>query len=272
MEIVKRSLLYVCTLALVLVATSGQITVGSGNSSDRTKLPPATKSGQGSQGGDSLTPANEPVKVTPAARDKAPVVVKPNVDATPAPETQVQAPPQEQQPVPTVSTPVMPKPAPNVPVYDPHGRPLDGRHDHSDRGFRWHFRGWPHLSFDPFPDMPPRWEYMPRDGRGVLVMLSGTDVIGTEFATDLMRELENAGMVPVDSANEASLEIYVTSMDQDPTSPGRLSTLALSYVWCPHSHFITTQILNLTENEAYDFAWSVADYADELTSYYASRR
>jgi hypothetical protein len=70
------------------------------------------------------------------------------------------------------------------------------------------------------------------------------------------------------SQDDARLELYIISMEQDPDDPGYNSSISVSYVWYPGHKFITAQMVDAGLNEVDDLAASVAGYANELVDDY----
>jgi hypothetical protein len=105
---------------------------------------------------------------------------------------------------------------------------------------------------------------MPRHEVGVYVRHTGGDYVGSQFANSVREHLRKQGLKSVNSAEDAGLELYVVSMEQDPDEAGYGSSISVSYVWYPGHRFITAQMLDAGIDEVGDLALSVAGYAGEL--------
>ena len=137
-----------------------------------------------------------------------------------------------------------------------------GRHGSWDF---WRIRG--PIVF-PFPVLFPHVIRLPRPRVGVYVVQTGSDRVGADFALSVRERLRSAGLRSVSSRDEASLELYIVSMDEDPEYPGEGSAVSVSYIWSPGSHFITAQMLDVGAEQVDAMAASVVDYADELIDDY----
>jgi hypothetical protein len=103
---------------------------------------------------------------------------------------------------------------------------------------------------------------------GVYVRYTGSDVVGGDFANSVREHLRERGLRPVYSSDDASLELYMVSMDEDPADPGYGSAVSISYISSPGYRFITAQMLDVGSEQVDDLAASVAGYADELVDQY----
>jgi hypothetical protein len=157
-----------------------------------------------------------------------------------------------------------------------------GGHNYS--GLNWHGRheewryqnyhgSWSFL-FDFGPVIyyaPIHYPYIVRlehDRVGVYVRYTGEDHVGTQFADAVRQHLSDAGMRVVYSQDDAQLELYIISMEEDPGDAGYGSSISISYVWYPGHKFITAQMVDAGLNEVDDLAQSVASYTSDLIDQY----
>jgi hypothetical protein len=138
------------------------------------------------------------------------------------------------------------------------------RHYHGSWHFLWHFGP----VIYPVPVHVPRVVRLPRTRVGVFVRQTGEDYVGKEFARAVRNHLRAEGLRVVYSSDDAQLELYVVSMEQDPEDPGYGSAISVSYVWYPGNKFITSQMLDVGVDQIGDLAESVAGYADDLVNQY----
>jgi len=142
-------------------------------------------------------------------------------------------------------------------------------------GFRseWDFWGGPGLVF--VPDY--RYDYaLPetyypssaRLSRGVYVQFNASDAIGSSLAYSVSDHVRADNLLPVSSPDQASLELFITSADEDPANPGALSAVSVTYIWLPGYRFITSQVMNVGSERVEDAAGAVADYALQLIKTY----
>ena len=150
-----------------------------------------------------------------------------------------------------------------------HGRTFHGEHD------RWRydrFRGsWDFLIFPGPVIYAPQSYYGPNVSShiaGVHVEYSGSDATGSDFAGSVNDQLRENDMGPVASASDASLELYIISMDEEPTNPGYGSAVSVSYILMPESRFITAQMLDVGSEQIDALASSVVSYARQLLDEY----
>jgi hypothetical protein len=146
-----------------------------------------------------------------------------------------------------------------------------GRHDqwrhrnyHGSWSFLWHFGP---VIF-PAPVYFPHVIRMPRHNVGVYVRHTGDDYVGAQFANSVREHLREQGLKTVYSADDAKIELYVVSMDEDPEETGYGSAVSVSYILYPGHKFITAQIIDVGVDEVDDLAQSVAGYADDLVDQY----
>jgi hypothetical protein len=164
-----------------------------------------------------------------------------------------------------------------------HGRSGGGYHGHSGYsenpwrygGFRseWDFWGGPGLVFVPDYQydyaMPvPYASSSVRLDRGVYVQFNASDAIGSSLAYSVSDHARADNLLPVSSPDQASLELFITSADEDPTHPGALSAVSVTYIWLPGYRFITSQVMNVGSERVEDAAGAVADYATQLIKTY----
>ena len=138
------------------------------------------------------------------------------------------------------------------------------RHYHGSWHFLWHFGP----VIYPEPVHVPHVVRVPRARVGVFVRQTGEDYVGKEFARAVRNHLRAEGLRVVYSDDDAQLELYIVSMDQDPEDPGYGSAISVSYVWYPGSKFITAQMLDVGVDQIGDLAESVAGYADDIVRQY----
>lgn len=155
-----------------------------------------------------------------------------------------------------------------------------GNDDHRGRGERhenWRrsrYRGsWDFLFFHgpilfPVPVPVPYVVRLPRYNLGVYVLQTGSDIVGSNFAYSLRERLRDLGLRMVNRPEEATLELYLVSMDEDPENPGLGSAVSVSYIWYPGYRFITTQMLDVGSLQIEALAASVAAQADQMIEQY----
>ncbi len=149
-----------------------------------------------------------------------------------------------------------------------------GWHGHHDQWRHQHYHGsWSFLfQFGPViypaPVYFPHVVRMPRYNAGVYVRQTGDDNVGARFAESVREHLRERGLRVVYSADDAQLELYLVSMDEDPEETGYGSAVSVSYIWYPGHKFITAQIVDVGIDEVADLAQSVAGYADDLVDQY----
>jgi hypothetical protein len=132
----------------------------------------------------------------------------------------------------------------------------------------WHFLWHVGPVIYPVPVHVPHVVRLPRARVGVFVRQTGEDYVGKEFARAVRNHLRAEGLRVVYSSDDAQLELYVVSMEQDPEDPGYGSAISVSYVWYPGNKFITAQMLDVGIDQIGDLAQSVAGYADDLVNQY----
>jgi hypothetical protein len=149
-----------------------------------------------------------------------------------------------------------------------------GWHGHHDQWRHQHYHGsWSFLFhfgpvIYPVPVYFPHVIRMPRYNAGVYVRQTGDDNVGEQFANSVREHLREQGLRVVYSADDAQLELYLVSMDEDPEETGYGSAVSVSYIWYPGHKFITAQIVDVGVDEVDDLAQSVAGYADDLVDQY----
>jgi hypothetical protein len=167
-------------------------------------------------------------------------------------------------------------------IVDDHGRGRDdsgrgGAHQSGGQVWRGHHDEWRHRHYSGSwnflwhrgpvifsAPVSPQGNRMPRHEVGVYVRHTGGDYVGSQFANSVREHLRKQGLKSVNSAEDAGLELYVVSMEQDPDEAGYGSSISVSYVWYPGHRFITAQMLDAGIDEVGDLALSVAGYAGEL--------
>jgi hypothetical protein len=149
-------------------------------------------------------------------------------------------------------------------------RTFHGRHD------RWRYDrfsgSWDFLIFPGPIVYSPQPYYAPRVSTShiavVHVEYSGNDATGSSFIGALDDQLRQNEMGPAASAGDASLQLYIISMDEDPSDPGYGSAVSVSYVLMPEYQFITSQLLDVGSEQVDDLAASVVSYARQLLDEY----
>lgn len=148
-----------------------------------------------------------------------------------------------------------------------HGRHEEWRyrHYHGDWGFLFMFG--PTLYYAPtyYPSYVIR---LPHDRVGVYVNYTGNDNVGQQFANAIRQQLSEQGLRLVYAPEDAQLELYLISMEQDEDNPGYNSAISVSYIWGPGHKFITAQMVDAGLNEVSDLAQSVASYTSDLIDQY----
>jgi hypothetical protein len=218
-------------------------------------------------------------------------------DANPSPGTsmpakeQVSAPPSQSTEAvsPSAVVPLAPK-EPVPPLQEPGAGNLDHRgrdrndYRHGDWGHQrrgaprsgWHW-GHPHNFWDfrPFPILVPYPAPVPfplslfRRDHGVCIVYADNDIVGSNFAYSLKEEIRSTpDLTLVSSPDEAKLELYVVSADQNEYHPGTSSAVSISYVWLPGNRFLTSHMLFVGATEVDGAAESIADYAHQLLHQY----
>jgi hypothetical protein len=248
-----------CTVLLLLIATSAQA-AGDGReqktTQNKTVAEPADRS-------------NGQVKSEPVARP---------AEVTPAPE---------KTPGTTKTVPESPKQVVDNPGSSDaqrHGRggdrggynPPPSRYDHrggwSDWGRDWGWHGrfrtrWDFVLPAPivvtYPVPAPTLVVPRRNDFTVCVVYAGTDALGSNFSYSVRDYLQSYGLTLVTSPDDASLELYITSTDEDPVHAGSASAISVSYIWNPGT-FVTAQAFSVGSLSAGTQAKSVASYADQL--------
>ncbi len=156
-----------------------------------------------------------------------------------------------------------------------------GYHGHSGyydnpwryRGFRsdWNFWAGPGPVFVPYYSYDytvPYSMYTARLDRGVYVQSAANDAVGSNLAASLGDHARADNLVLVSSPDQASLELFITSSDEDPVQPNTLSAVSVTFIWLPGYRFITSQVMNVGSERVEDAAGAVADYAAQLIKTY----
>lgn len=147
-----------------------------------------------------------------------------------------------------------------------HGRREQWRYRHFHGSWHFLFYLGPRIYYPPVHY--PHIIRIPRNRVGVYVRYTGEDQVGSLFANSVRERLREEGLRVVYSPDDARLELYIISMEQDPEDPGYGSSISVSYVWYPGHKFITAQMVDAGLNEVDDLAASVAGFADELVDDY----
>ena len=147
-----------------------------------------------------------------------------------------------------------------------HGRHDQWRHQqyHGSWSFLFHFGP----VIYPAPVYFPSVIRLPRNKVGVYVRQTGDDYVGAQFAESIREHLREQGLKVVYSADNARLELYIVSMDENPEETGYGSAVSVSYVLYPGHKFITAQMIDVGVNEVDDLAQSVAGYTDDIVDQY----
>ena len=104
--------------------------------------------------------------------------------------------------------------------------------------------------------------------RGVYIQSAANDAVGSSLAYSVSEHTRTDNLLPVSSPDQASLELFITSSDEDPVQPGTLSAVSVTYVWLPGYRFITSQVMNVGSDRVEDAAGAIADYAAQLIRTY----
>ncbi len=273
------------TLLLILVLLAGgaalaqegsDASAGDSDHSDAVAAPAQRSDGQDGFG-QALTPVR--AKTTPKSQDQSKDEGAGDVSAVPSVDRSAQ--------------PVTPEGGePDAPAIDhrPGGRrpdtdrppynvlpPGHGRRQHRGRHDEWrhrhygHYGSWrflwhlgPIIITPPHPPIVRRGSYRPK----VYVRHTGSDEVGVEFTSEVRDQLMRQGLKVVYSPGDATLELYILSMDIDPDDSGYNSSVSVSYIWQPGNRFITAQMLDVGGGEIDDLAEMVVEYADDLTDNY----
>jgi hypothetical protein len=147
-----------------------------------------------------------------------------------------------------------------------HGRHDEWRHSNFHGSWRFLFYLGPRIYYPPISY--PYVIRIPHDRVGVYVRYNGDDAVGAAFANSVREQLRDEGLRVVYSQDDARLELYIISMEQDPDNPGYNSSISVSYIWYPGNKFITAQMVDAGLNEVDDLATSVAGYTDDLVDQY----
>jgi len=152
---------------------------------------------------------------------------------------------------------------PDRPPHDRHGQWRRDRYSHF--GF-WHFLifGGARFWWPPHSSSVVR---IPRHG-GIYVQQNGDDAIGRNFASALRSELESQGLNVVYYQDDAAMELYVVSMEENPNDPGYGSAVSVSYIAMPGHRFITAQMLDVGDEQVDELAGVTADYVVKLREDY----
>jgi hypothetical protein len=283
----KARFLAVALLAVVFTVFAGDDDVTSGRTDSDKSV---------------VVPAKPKVDAAKPKRDQA----KPEVDqAGPARASEAHAEPRAVQ-APAAPEPEEPRVIPSPSVrsapggageleHPPRGGQGGGRGGHGNGGYGgghrhggdWGWRGghhdeWRHRNYHgswsflwyhgpvifPAPVYVPHVIRIPHDRVGVYVRQTGNDYVGMAFANSVREHLSERGLRVVYSEDDARLELYLVSMEQDPEDAGYGSAVSVSYIWSPGNRFITAQMLDVGVDEVADLALSVAGYADDLVDDY----
>ena len=147
-----------------------------------------------------------------------------------------------------------------------HGRHDEWRHNRFHGSWRFLFYLGPTIYYPPIHY--PYVIRIPHDRVGVYVRYTGDDAVGSAFANSVREQLREQGLRVVYSQDDARLELYLVSMEQDPDDPGYNSSISVSYVWYPGHKFITAQMVDAGLNQVDDLAASVADNTHKLVDDY----
>jgi len=152
------------------------------------------------------------------------------------------------------------------PSTPPHGRRGQWRRDRYHHYGSWRFlvfcgpRVW-------WPRPSAHVVRLPRHN-GIYVTQTGDDALGRALATSVRDRLRAHGLKVVYSSDDAAIELFMVSMDGDPTDPGWNSAVSVSYIANPGNRFVTSQLLDLGDEQVDELAEYVADYVDELADDY----
>jgi hypothetical protein len=147
-----------------------------------------------------------------------------------------------------------------------HGHHDEWRHRHYHDSWSFLFYFGPRIYYAPIHY--PHVIRIPHDRVGVYVRYTGEDYVGSQFAESVREHLREEGLRVVYSQDDARLELYIISMEQDPNDAGYGSSVSVSYIWYPGNKFITAQMVDAGLDEVDDLAQSVAGYAGDLVDEY----
>ena len=147
-----------------------------------------------------------------------------------------------------------------------HGQHEEWRHRHYHGSWSFLFDFGPVIYYPPMHY--PYIIRLPHDRVGVYVRNTGDDYVGTQFADAVRQHLRDEGLRVVYSQDDAQLELYIISMEQNPDDAGYGSSVSISYIWYPGHKFITAQMVDAGLNEVDDLAQSVASYTNDLVDQY----
>lgn len=147
-----------------------------------------------------------------------------------------------------------------------HGRHEEWRYHHYRGSWDFLFMFGPTLYYA--PTYYPYVIRIPHNRVGVYVQYTGNDYVGQQFANAVRQQLGNAGLRVAYSQDDAQLELYLISMEQDEDNPGYNSSISVSYIWGPGHKFITAQMVDAGLNEVDDLAQSVASYTSDIIDQY----
>ena len=64
--------------------------------------------------------------------------------------------------------------------------------------------------------------------------------------------------------DDAAIELFMVSMEDDPQDPGWGSAVSVSYISYPGERFITAQLIDVGDEQVDEVAELVAEHVDEL--------
>jgi hypothetical protein len=147
-----------------------------------------------------------------------------------------------------------------------YGRRDQWRHDHFNGSWNFLIYSGPYAY--PRPVYIPNVLRVPRYNADVYIEYAGSDATGSGFDGALQNQLSSQGLSLTTASSQAALELYIVSMDEDPTNPGYGSAVSVSYILIPGYRFITAQLLDVGSQQVDDLAASVASYARQLLDEY----
>jgi len=242
------------TLCLAEGAQKAQPTPSSAKATPSAQAQPVEKA----QPTPTAEPASVPVQTKPAAEVSQPAPTPPAVTAAPQPRLNPVTPQRAVEP-----SDHRPRPRYDRPRNDFRRDWRDRRGGHYPGFLDFRIYHYPYIIPYPVPAYYP--VSYPRRDFGVCVVYGGNDIVGSSFATALRDQiLASPSLVLVNTIEQAQLEIYIVSADQDLENAGTNSSVSVSYVWFPGSRFLTAQMLFVGASQVSDAAASVVSYASSL--------
>jgi len=251
----KIALMCILVLSVTMCLAADNEKAQTVPSSAKVSVPEQPSSLKKAQTTETVEPATVPEQPKPTTAVARSVTVPYQVAAAPQPRMNPRTPPPPAD---------FRRPGPRGHYNPPHQDWRDHRYGRHYPGFL-DFRVYHYPIIIPYPVPTPYPVYYPRRDLGVCVVYGGSDIVGSSFANSLREQVrESPSLVLVNTVEQAQLELYVVSADQDQDNPGANSAVSVSYVWFPGSRFLTAQMLFVGSSSVTDAAASVVSYADAL--------